>query len=265
MQWRVITLVLVGVSTIGCTPGVNTPVPTAPSPRPTRLTITPLGGGTMIVGNTAPLTTSGAPAANGGALGAFAEYDNGQGRYVEAAWTSSDEDVVAVVGSMLVARGTGTAMLTATFEGLSDAENFQVDGGFFGRWSGSFVVEQCGANNSSMEHVLCRPEGDGGAGLAPVGATLAIALEIPETTGEDITGRVTLGQFSGALTGRNRGNGYFSLAGQAAAPGGSITFVDWNMRATGGVMEGVFGYHLTLDGVSGTGGVGARLSNVTRQ
>lgn len=263
-------LVLACVAVIGCTRGVVTSddLPTAPTPqppRPIRLTITPLGGGSILVGGTAPLATSGGLPTSGVALGAFAEYNNGQGRYVEAAWTSSDDSIVAVVDNTLVARKRGTATLTATFEGISDTEDFTVDGGFFGRWSGSYVVERCDGSTGSMQDVLCRPPSGSRSGIAPVGATLPFAIEIPETSSEDITARVFFGTVSGVLSGKNRGGGYFWLLGDVTGQGGRISIVEWNMRAARDVMEGVVLYQIRLDGVSGIGAVALRLSNVTRQ
>ena len=116
-----------------------------------------------------------------------------------------------------------------------------------------------------MQDVLCQPASSGRAGQAPVGAALRFALDIPTTSGEDITAHVSLGQLSGMLTGKNRRGGHFSLTGQLPGPGGTIEVVEWNMRALRDLMEGVVGYKVTLDGVAGVGGVGARLSNVTRQ
>jgi hypothetical protein len=219
----------------------------------------------MVVGATSPVTTSGNLPPGGAVLGAFAEFTNGERRYVEAAWTSSDDSVIAVVGDALVARGRGTATLSAAFDGETDTETFIVDGGFFGRWAGSYVVEQCLANTGSMEDLLCRPAGGGRAGLAPVGATLPIALEISDAGGDDIRGRVTLGQIDGVLPGKNRGGGFFSLNGEVAAPGGVINFMDWNMRGLRDAMDGVFAYQIRIDGVPGVGGVAGRLSNMTRR
>lgn len=261
-------VVLAAVAAAACTRGVvsTDDLPTAPSLRATRLTITPVGGGNIIVGGTAPIATSGSLPNNGVALGAFAEYNNGQGRYVEAAWTSSDESILSVVNGTLVARSRGTVTLTATFEGLSDTEEFVVDGGFFGRWSGTYVVERCTGSSGSMQDVLCRPaDASGRAGIAPVGATLPFSMEISARSGDDITGRVSFGLISGVLEGKDRGAGYFYLTGQITGAGGTINIADWNMRASRDVMEGVFAYQVRIDGLPGVGAVGARLSNMTRQ
>jgi hypothetical protein len=250
----------------GCTTGVGSLIeaPTGPSPRVVRLTVMPVGGGTLLIGGAVAVTTSGVPS-SGAPLGAFAEYSNGQGRYVDAIWRSSDDNIVAVVDSMLVGRKVGKATLSATFEGHTDTEDFNVEPGFFGRWSGAYVIEQCEGSTGSMQDVLCRTPGGARSGIAHVGATFPFAAEMPETTSEDITGRVSLGAISGVLAGKNRGGGQFDLLGDITAPGGSISMVEWNTLALRDAMDGVFAYRIRMDGVAGTGAVRARLVNVTRQ
>ena len=270
MRLRLFTVVLAAFVAASCTRGIvsDGQLPTAPSavaPRVVKLTVTPVGGGTIVAGSTAPITTDGPLPSNGGALGAFAEYNNGQGRYVAASWTSSDDSIAAVVNDMLVGRKSGTVTLTATFEGHTDSEAFNVDGGFFGRWSGSYVVEQCGGSTGSMQDVLCRPPAGGRSGIAPVGATLPFALEITDAGGDDISGRVHFGALSGVLPGKNRGGGYFYLTGTVRGPGGAITIIEWNARAARDIMDGVISYRLTIDGVSGVGEVAVRLKDMTRQ
>jgi hypothetical protein len=270
MRLRSSTLVLVALTLTACTRGVGDVIelPTAPSPpaaRPVKLTITPLGGGTLLAGDSAPLTTSGALPGSGAVLGAFAEFDNGQGRYVEAAWTSSDVNVIAIVDNRFIARAPGAVTITATFEGHSDTEQFTAGPGIFGRWSGAYVVERCVANTGSMDDVLCRTPSGGRSGIAPVGATLPFAMEITAVSGDQISGRVFFGMLIGTLTGTNRGGGTFALEGVIAGPGGTITIVGWNMRAVSDAMEGVLGYEMRLDGVAGIGGVAGRLATMTRQ
>lgn len=240
-------------------------LPTAPTPRVLRLTITPVGGMRIIVGSTVPVTTSGGLPSSGVALGAFAEYDNGQTSYVDATWSTTDADVVAIANGTLTARKRGAATLTATFDGRTDTANVVVDGAFFGRWSGTYTVEQCTANSGSMQDLLCRPPSAGRSGLAPLGATFPFTIDIPDSSGDDITARVTLGIAEGVLSGKNRGGGFFHLTGDLPTQGGTVSVVDWNMRALNDVMEGAAQYHVRLHGVQGAGAVVLRVSNVVRQ
>jgi hypothetical protein len=271
MRSRFVTLALVCLSPIGCTRGVVdiADIPTAPPVPPVRavrLTIAPIGGGSMLVGDRAPLMTSGTLPGNSVPLGAFAEFDNGEGRYVEASWTSSDDSVIAVIDHALVARAPGSATLTARFEGQADNEAFTVGAGIFGRWSGTYVVEQCVANSGSMQDVLCRQAAPPArTGLAALGATLPFAVEITAVSGDDISGRVFFGMLTATFAGKNHGGGFFSLTGAAAGQGGTINLIDWHTRVVDDGMAGLVAYDVKLDGVAGIGGVAARLASVTRQ
>ena len=266
MRSRCFTAVLACVVVAGCTRGVVSPdqIPTGPTAVSlTDLTITPVGGGTITVGGSAPIVTSGGLPTNATALGAFARFNNGSGRYVEATWTSSDESVIAVVGTTLVARGRGTATLTATFEGRSDTENFVAEGGIAGRWAGSYIVEQCGGSSGSMAEVLCGAPGRA-PGVAAVGITLPFAMEISESE-NDITGVVSFGQIRGTLRGKNRGGGFFYLEGVVEGAGGAINIIHWDTRVVRDSMEGFIGYQVRISSLPGIGTVAAKLTGVTRQ
>jgi hypothetical protein len=228
------------------------------------LTITPIGGGTMMVGATVPINTD-AGLTPGSALGAVAQYSNGSGRYVAATWTSSDAAIIAVEGGHLVARGRGSVILTATFEGKSDTESFTSEGGIVGRWSGSYVVEQCSGTSGSVQEVLCNPAGNSRpAGLAAVGTVLPISMEISEHD-TALTATVSVGPVSGILTGKNRGGGVFYLQGTIEAGGGAVNIVHWDTRVTRDAMEGFIGYQLRLPNLPGFGSVAAKLVSVTRR
>ena len=265
MRSRCLTAALACVVVAGCTRGVVSPdqIPTGPTLSLTDLTITPVGGGSLTVGGSAPIVTSGGLPSNATALGAFARFSNGSGRYVEATWTSSDESVMAVVGTTLVARARGTVTLTATFEGRSDTENFIAEGGIPGRWAGSYIVEQCSANSGSMSEVLCGAPGRA-PGIAAVGTTLPFSMEISEN-GTDLTAAVSFGQIRGTLTGKNRGGGFFYLEGIVEGPGGAINIVHWDTRVLRDSMEGFIAYQVRISGLPGIGAVAAKLENVTRQ
>jgi hypothetical protein len=257
--------VLVSVVGWGCTVGTTDgPLPT-PTPLPARLmavTITPQGGGVITVGASAPISTSGtAPG-----FGAFAQYSDGTSRYVDAAWTSSDDSIIAIDGGRLIARGRGEATLTARFEDQTDTETFRAEGGLAGRWVGSYVVEQCDGSSGSMQEVLCAPARNSRpAGFAAVGTTLSLMLEISENGADDLTAIASFGALRGTLTGKNRGGGFFYLQGQFAMDGTVINIVHWDSRVVRDGMEGFIGYQLRMPNLPGIGGVGAKLTGMTRQ
>jgi hypothetical protein len=263
---RLACLILGAAVLVSCTRGLidDDENPVAPTPIVTKLTITPIGGGTMTAGGQAPITTGGVLPPSGAQLGAFADFSNIPGRYVEATWTSSDESVIGVEGAMLVARKRGTATLTATFQGHADTEQFIVDGGIAGQWSGGYLIEQCFANSAAMEDVLCRTASTGRAGIAPVGATLPLSMEITGS-GPELSGVVSFGNIRGTLTGVNRGAGFFYLIGNMEGTAGAIRIAHWDTQVVRDTMEGFVGYELRLNGVTGTGGVTGKLVNMTRQ
>jgi hypothetical protein len=262
MWLRCVTVALAGVITIGCTRGVVDAPPTAPSAVFTNLIITPVGGGSLLPGATAPVTTSGEVPQG---LGAFARFSDGSGHYVEAAWSSSDTSVIIVEGGRLVARGRGTAMLTATYQGKSDTENFTVEGGIAGRWQGTYLVEQCTGSSGSMQDILCNPPGNSRpVGLAAAGNVLPFALDISES-GTALTAVVSFGAIRGTLSGTNRGGGFFYLQGAIEAGNGSVNIVHWDTRVVRDSMEGFIGYQLRLPGLPGIGGVAAKIVEMNRQ
>jgi hypothetical protein len=247
----------------GCTIGA-TEGPASPTPLPVRLTtltITPTGGGTITVGNSAPITTAGtAPG-----LGAFAQFSDGTGRYVEAVWTSSDESIIAVEGGQLVARGRGQATLTATFEDKTDTETFVAEGGIAGRWRGSYTVEQCAGSTGSTQEVLCNPPGNARpVGRTAVGTTLPFSLEITEN-GIDLTALVSFGDVRGTLTGKNRGGGFFFLQGGFDMNRSTINVIHWDTRVVRDGMEGFIGYQLRTPDLPGFATIAAKLTAMTRQ
>ena len=218
----------------------------------------------MTVGDSVPIVTTGGLPGNGVVLlGAFAEYSDRTGRYVDATWRSDNEDILAIVGSSLVARGRGTGTLTASFDRRTDSETFIVEGGISGRWSGSLLVEQCAASSGSMAEVVCGAPGRA-PGLAAVGAMLPIAMEITER-GEDLTADLSIGQTRGTLPGRKRGGGYFTFSGSIDTPQLRISFFHWDAGVTADQMEGFIGYEIRIAGLPGLAQVAAKLVNVVRQ
>jgi hypothetical protein len=258
-------VVLAGTLAGGCTRGVVDSPPTAPSPVITALTITPIGGLSLQVGSSVPLATSGTLPPNAMALGAFAQYGNNSGHYVEATWTSSDDSIIVIDAGQLVARGRGSVTLTATYAGWSDAETFIAEGGVAGRWQGSYLVAECSGSSGSVQEVLCNPPGNRRpAGLAAVGTLIPFALDIAEN-GRDLTAVASFDVVRGTLTGQNRGGGYFFLQGPIAADGVAINVVRWETQVVRDSMEGYIAYEIRLPNLPGYGGVVAKLVDMNRQ
>lgn len=255
--WFASTMLALAVSACN-----SSPTPTAPSGTTlTNLTITPVGGGTMIPGGVVSVTSSG----NTPGFGAFAQFGDGTGRYVEATWTSSDTSVLSIDGTSMVARSRGVARITATFQGRSDDEQITVEGGVPGSWAGSYVIDQCTASTGSLHDVLCTPPGSGrAAGIVYVGATLPITMEISES-GTDLTGTVSLGTIRGVLTGMNRGGGFFYLLGSIEGNGGAINVTYWDAKVERDSMDAFINYEIRIGGLPGVGAVSTRLVNVTRR
>ena len=249
----------------GCTVGTVDEPPTAPTPPVilSAVTITPVGGGTLTVGNSVTLTTTGT--APGAGVGAFAQYTDGSGQYVDAVWTSSDTSVIAIDGGQLIARGRGEAVVTAAFQGKTDSETFRSEGGIAGRWRGSYVVEQCAGSSGSMSEILCNPPGNSRpVGIAAVGNLLPFSMEISQND-IDLTASVSFGNIRGTLTGKNRGAGFFFLQGLIEEAGGAINIVHWDTRVSRDAMEGFIGYQIRMPNLPGFGGVAAKLVEMTRQ
>ena len=264
-------MILGGALLVSCTRGVitdeqaNPVAPTPAAPTLTRLTITPIGGGSIMLGASAPIVSTGTSPNTGAGVGAFAEYSNGTGRYVAATWTSSDASVVSVTNEAITAMGRGTAIVTARFGGQSDDEQFEVFGGIASRWAGTYVVEQCSGSSGSISEVLCTPPNTGRpAGIAHVGATLQIGMELT-VSGADVTGVVHFGNIRGTLTGKDRGAGYFFLQGVIENASGTVNITHWDVRVHRDEMQGFINYQLRLPNLPGLGGVATKLANVTRR
>ena len=253
-------MALAGAMLAGCTVGTVDAIPVAPTPTVRRLTITPVGGATIVFGASVLFVSSGMSPG----LGAFAEYSNGTGRYVEATWTSSKSSIVSVDNTALTARSRGTAIVTATFEGHSDDEQFEVIGGIAGNWAGTYVVQQCGGSTGSIIDVMCTAPGTGRQpGLAYVGATLPITMELT-VSGDDVSGIVAFGNLRGTLTGKDRGAGSFYLQGTIEGVV-TLTITYWDTLVQRDELQGFLNYHVRVSGVSGTGEAVTRLVNVTRR
>lgn len=253
----------------GCSHGTVSQLPTAPTATVLpvtvkRLTITPTGGGSVLVGGTSEITTSGPLPSTGAPLGAFAEYTDGSGAYVEATWTSSDSNVLVVSGSSMRAMGRGTATLTATAKGLTATEVFTVEPGIPGTWSGTYVVDQCSAGSGSMQELICSAVPGRTPGLLPVGAAAPISFLVRES-GTDLTATAAFGDIRGTLTGTDRGANYLTLRGDLRSGRTTITVTYWDARVRTDVMDGFIGFEVRMDGVPSFAQVTGHFVDVTRR
>ena len=249
---------------ISCAHGV-TESPTSPGPAPVtlqRLTITPTST-TMIAGDAAAITSSGPLPPDSIALGAFAQYSDGSGKYVPAIWTSSNAQVIAIDNSTLTAVGRGTATITARAEAMTATAEYTVEPNVAGTWSGTFVVEQCSAGSASMQELIC---GDtpGHRGVLPVGTSAPITVTI-EKNGANLTARAASGDWRGVLSGTDRGQNFLTLKGDLTGNGATVTIIYWDTRVRTDLMEGFIGFEVRIGGVSSNAAVTAHLDNVTRR
>ena len=252
----------------GCSHGTISEIPAAPTPIAPpirRLTVTPVGGGNMIVGAAAPITSSGPFPATGGVLGAFAQYMDGSGKYVEARWTTSDAGVIVVADGAFRAMGRGTATITAAAEGMTASETFTVEPGIAGNWSGNYIVDNCQANTGTMHELICAPLTPGRpAGSMPVGVTAPFSLQISKS-GSDLTAAAQFGELRGTLTGTDRGLNFLTLKGDLSARTITVTLVHWDAQVKTDVMEGFIGFEVRIAGVTGMAGLTAHLDGVGRR
>jgi hypothetical protein len=250
-----------------CAHGVVDELPTAPGPRPAAiasLTITPVGGGTLIAGHSAQITSSGSFPGSGAVLGAFAHYDDGSGKYVEAGWSTSDPSVLVVDGSSLVPLSRGTAVITARAEGLTATETFTVQPNMAGAWAGRLVIDQCEAGSGSMDELICANIAGRQPGALPVGASVPIAFEIHKS-GDDLTATTQLGDLRGVLRGSDRGRNFLTLKGDLTINRTTITIVYWDAQVRTDVMEGWLGFEVRIEGMPSHANVTAHFDNVTRR
>lgn len=249
----------------GCSHGTISSVPTAPAATIRSLTLTPVGGGTMIQGATAPITSSGPLPSTGATLGAFALYTDGSGKYLEAKWTSSDASVIAVDGVNFTAMGRGTATITASAEGRTANETFIVEPGIPGTWSGAFVVDQCGASSGSMNEVICFPPNQGRpAGSLAVGSVAPLTIVIGKS-GSVLTASAQFGELRGVLTGIDRGANLLTFSGDLNVNTTKVTLTHWDSRVVTDLMEGFIAFDVRIAGIPGLAQVSAHFDKLTRR
>ena len=261
--------VLLSLAGTGCSHGTLKEVPTAPTATTTvtiaSLTVTPVGGGSMIEGMTTPITSSGGFPSTGATLGAFAQYTDGSGKYVPATWTSSDVNVIAIEGDTMIAKARGTVTITASAEGKTDTETFVVHGGIPGTWSGTLLIEQCDAGSGSMYEVICQPPTQGRQpGALGIGTKPAFTLVITRS-GDELRAIVQVGSARGSLTGSEQGQNFFTLAGEMTVDRTSAKIVHWNSRVQQDLMEGLVGFEVRIAGLPSHANVVGRMDAVTRR
>lgn len=207
----------------------------------TRLMITSEGGPTVIAGSSVAIVSSG----NILGLGAWANYSDNSGQYVEAAWTSSDTNVIAFDGGTMKAISRGTATITARANGMTATETFTVDPNMAGTWSGNLVIDQCVAGSGSMMEVVCDRSRNG---MLPAGASVPITFEIKKN-GANLTAAAALGNVRGTLSGLDTGGNSFSLKGDLAANGTTVIVAFWNGLVTKDAMEAQLGLEVRIVGL----------------
>ena len=259
LRARFLGSALLTLLSLGCSHGVLTELPAAPTATVSlrQLTVTPVGGGSMIAGTSLDLVTSG----NTLGVGAFAQYTDGTGKYVEATWTSSDPGILAFDGATMKAISRGTVTVTARFAGLSDTETFAVEPTMAGAWSGNLVVDECTAGSGSMTEVICLADR---GGILPVGSTAAVTLD-SQKSGTDLTSSTSLGNTRGTLRGADAGGNYFWLLGDLAVGNTSIRVVQWNAHVSVDTMEGLIVFEVRIAGLPSNALVRAHLGQMARR
>jgi len=251
----------------GCSHGTVSELPAAPTPPATisTLTVTPVGGGSIIEGTSVAITSEGPFPSTGVTLGAFARYSDGSGKYVPATWSTSDDRIVAVDGAALHAKARGSAIVTASAEGKTASETFVVQPGIAGTWSGTYTVEQCEAGSGSMYDLICSPMNQGRTpGVMAVGSTPPIAFQITKS-GTDLTATAQFGDVRGTLTGIDHGGNLMSLTGTLALNATTITVVQWNARVQDDAMEGAVVFEVRIARLASYAQVAGRPYKVTRR
>lgn len=253
----------------GCSHGTVSDLPTAPTAAPAatiiRLTITPVGGLNLLAGETSEITTSGAFPNRGTLLGAFAEYTDGSGEYVPAAWTSSDSNVLVVTGpSAMKAISRGVVTLTATARGHTATETFGVMPGIPGTWSGRYVVDQCTAGSGSMQELVCSRIQGRQPGMFAVGTLAPITFLISQT-GTTLTGPAAFGEMRGTLTGTDRGQNKLTLRGDVSLGDTTLSVTYWDGQVAEDRMGAAIGFDVRIAGVPSQALVTAHFVDVTRR
>jgi hypothetical protein len=260
-----VSIVLLTLAISGCAHGVLDELPTAPDPATTirTLTITPVGGGLLIAGEGAPITSSGPFSNTSPVLGAIAEFGDGAARYVAASWSSSDPGVLTFDGAVMRAVSPGEVIVTARAERMTATERFRVEPTVSGSWDGTLVVDQCGAGSGSLQELICSNL-PGRTGMLPPGTAVPVAFTIHKD-GAVLTATAQFGDLRGLLTGTDLGANTLSLQGDLTRDRTTFSIVFWNGRVRTGVMEASIGFEVRIGGLPEHAAVTAHFDNVTRR
>jgi len=264
---RCVVATLMSAMLISCAHGVVNELPTSPGPRPaqiTSLTITPVGGGTLIAGYSAQITSSGPFPSTGAVLGAFAQYNDGSGKYVPANWSTNDPQVLVIEGSSMMPVSRGTAVITARAEGLTATETFKVDPNMAGSWTGTFVVDECGAGSASMHELVCSNIPGRQPGMLRVGTAVPVSFQI-QKNGDELAAPAQFGDLRGTLRGSDRGQNFLTLKGDLTVNRTTLTIIYWDARVRTDLMEGFIGFEVRIDGMPSNAAVAAHFDNVIRK
>lgn len=140
---------------------------------------------------------------------------------------------------------------------------------YTGRWTGSYIVEQCAGSSGSMDDVLCSaPRGSNPGGIFQRGVSLPVTIDLSQH-GSAVTGSLSLGLIRGPVNGSVVNNGLI-LAGTViysdASVGLTVTNVitNWETALSGVFLQGTFSFSVRVNVFPGDGVVRVRLSNVRR-
>lgn len=143
---------------------------------------------------------------------------------------------------------------------------------YSGRWSGTYVVEQCTATSGSMSDVLCsEPHGSNTTGgLFQPGANLPMTLELAQNNNA-LAGTLGLGQISGNVIGlvtdaqTLRVTGGTSFTDSANGFVVTNTITEWDSAIAGDqTLAGTFTFNVRVNIFPGNGVVRVRMVNVRR-
>jgi hypothetical protein len=217
----------------------------------------------MLAETTTGIVAGGGQLSSTAVVGAFAQYTDGSGKFVDATWDTSDPKVIVVNDSQLRAIGRGRATLTARAEGKTATETFTVEPTMAGSWAGTVVIDECSAGSGSMGELICA-NATGHHGIFPVGAAVPVAFQITKN-GTDLTATATSGALGGALTGTDRGQNYLTLKGDLVSGPTTATIMYWDSRVKIDVMDGFVAFEVHIAGVPSFANVTGHFDQVTRR